>query len=115
MFDMAMLPNLADNFGSAAIAIGDEVPDWTSASRADMSVSIEGDGVMLHVLDYSSKLDAAVELVAAFVARFEDRFDMLPAGTLVTTGSMTVPFAPKHRITADYGPLGINELIFTDI
>jgi 2-keto-4-pentenoate hydratase len=115
MFDMALLPNLADNFGSAAIAIGDEVPNWTSVSRADMSVRIEGDGEVLHILDYSTRLDAAVALVAAFATRFEDRFDVLPAGTLVTTGSMTVPFAPKHRIIADYGSLGVNELIFSDI
>ena len=47
--------------------------------------------------------------------RFEDRFEVMPAGTIVTTGSMTVPFAPKHRIIADYGPLGVNELIFSDI
>lgn len=115
MFDMALLPNLADNFGSAWIAVGDEVPDWTRASPAAMSVRIEADGEVLHILDYSSKLDAAVALVESFAARFEDRFEMLPAGTLVTTGSMTVPFAPRHRIIADYGPLGVNELIFADI
>jgi 2-keto-4-pentenoate hydratase len=115
MFDMALLPNLADNFGSAAIAIGDQVPNWTSVRRDAMRICIEGDGEVLYVLDYAAKLDAAVALVAAFAARFEDRFDLLPAGTLVTTGSMTVPFAPKHRIIADYGPLGINELIFSDI
>jgi 2-keto-4-pentenoate hydratase len=115
MFDMALLPNLADNFGSAAIAIGDEVPDWTGKSRAAMTVRIEGDGEVLHILDYADRLDAAVALVAAFAERFEDRFDVLPAGTLVTTGSMTVPFAPRFRIVADYGPLGVNELIFSDI
>ena len=115
MFDMALLPNLADNFGSAAIAIGDEVPDWASARRDAMSVRIEGDGEVLYILDYAAKLDAAVALVAAFAERFEDRFDVMPAGTLVTTGSMTVPFAPKHRITADYGPFGVNRLIFSDI
>jgi 2-keto-4-pentenoate hydratase len=112
---MALLPNLADNFASAAIAIGDEVPDWTRAGRAAMTVRIEGDGELLHVLDYAARLDAAVALVASFAERFEDRFDVLPEGTLVTTGSMTVPFAPRHRIIADYGPLGVNELLFSDI
>jgi 2-keto-4-pentenoate hydratase len=115
VFDMALLPNLADNFASAAIAIGDEVPNWTTARRDTMRVTIEGDGEVLYVLDYATRLDAAVDLVAAFAARFEDRFDALPAGTLVTTGSMTVPFAPRHRIIADYGPFGVNELIFSDI
>jgi 2-keto-4-pentenoate hydratase len=115
MFDMALLPNLADNFGSAAIAIGDEVPNWTRADRAGMTVRIEGDGEVLYILEYSARLDAAVALVAAFAERFEDRFEVLPEGTLVTTGSMTVPFAPKHRIIADYGPLGVNELNFSDI
>ncbi len=114
MFETPLLPNLADNFGSAVIAIGDEVPDWTTTDRAAMTVRIEGDDEVLHVLDYAPKLDAAIALVAAFAERFEDRFEMLPAGTLVTTGSMTVPFAPKRRIIADYGPLGVNELIFSD-
>jgi 2-keto-4-pentenoate hydratase len=115
MFDMPLLPNLADNFASAAIAIGDEVPDWTSIGRDGMTVRIEGDGEVLHILDYAERLDAAVALVASFAERFEERFDVIPAGTIVTTGSMTVPFAPRHRIIADYGPLGVNELIFSDI
>jgi 2-keto-4-pentenoate hydratase len=115
IFEMPLLPNLADYFGSAEIALGDEVPNWTHADRAAMTVRIEGDGEVLHVLDYAARLDAAVAVVATFAERFEDRFDVLPAGTLVTTGSMTVPFAPKHRIIADYGPLGVNELIFSDL
>jgi 2-keto-4-pentenoate hydratase len=115
MWDMPLFPNLADYFASAAIGLGAEVPDWTAADRAAMTVRIEGDGELLHSLDYAEKLDAAVNLVAAFAERFEGRFDVLPAGTVVTTGSMTVPFAPKARITADYGPLGVNELTFSDL
>ena len=115
VFDMPLLPNLSDGFGSAVIAVGDEVPDWREADRSAMTVRIEADGEILHVLDYGERLDAAVALVAAFVERFEDRFEVMPAGTVVTTGSMTVPFPPRHRIRADYGPFGINELVFSDL
>jgi hypothetical protein len=78
-------------------------------------VRIEGDGEELHVIDYAGKLDDAVALVADFAERFLGRFDVMPAGTLVTTGSMNPPFPPRRRIIADYGPLGINELNFSDV
>lgn len=115
LFETPLFSNLADGFGSAAIGLGDEVPDWTATDRAAMKLRIEADGETLHELDYAERLDKAVELIADFTQDFEGRFEVMPAGTLVTTGSMTVPFPPRHRIVADYGPLGVNELIFSDL
>jgi 2-keto-4-pentenoate hydratase len=115
LFETPLFSNLADGFGSAVIGLGDEVADWTQVDPAGMTVRITADGETLHELDYAPKLEAAVALVASFAENFEGRFDVMPAGTLITTGSMTVPFAPRRRIVADYGPLGINEVIFSDL
>ena len=116
MMQTAMVTALKpEEFLGGARSSGSALPHARLSLTAEGTVRIEGDGEVLYVLEYSTRLDAAVALVAALAERFEDRFEVMPAGTLVTTGSMTVPFVPKHRITADYGPLGVNELIFSDI
>lgn len=112
--DKPFLSNLADCYGSAAIGLGDEVAGWANADRDRLHLTITADGVELHSLELAEKLDFAVDLVAKFAERFVGRFEVLPAGSVVTTGAIRV-FPPARHIVADYGALGVNELTFSDL
>ncbi len=112
--DKPFLSNLADGYGSALIGLGDEVPGWTSVDRAGLHLRVEADGETILDKDIADTLDFAVNLVASFAEDFCGRMEVLPKGTVVTTGAIKA-FPAAGRIVADYGALGVNELRFEDL
>lgn len=109
------LANLADGYGSALISLGDELADWRGRDAADLSLTVTVDGRQVERLSLAERLDYSVDLMARFARSFEGRADTLPAGTIVTTGAIVMLHQQGNRIVADYGALGINELIFSDL
>lgn len=98
---------LADNCLDAGIVVGDgSSPDGLALADEAVTLRVDGDpvdsGVGANVLGHPL---AALSWLA-------DAVDGLPAGTFVTTGSLTepVPVAAGETATADFASLGTVEL-----
>src|SRR5215208_4543158 len=107
------LQALADNFSNGALVYGAAASNWQGVDLVHPPIDVTADGKNLAEctgLRAGDPITLLVELVN-FVANRRGGFT---AGTFVTTGTHTglVFTKPGAHIRADYGPLGIVEVLF---
>lgn len=110
--DRAAVPPLeamADCFSSAAIVLGDPIPDWQSRLDEPLAIALSLDGQSVIASEQSPTLSETADFLAWLASHAADQDMPLSAGMVIITGARIgpIPLGAAREAVATSGPLKV--------